>query len=250
MIDQTTDLGTALVVPCYNEEHRLPVQAFAGFIELNPSVFFVFVNDGSTDGTLERLQKLSCEFPLNIEVVTQDRNLGKAEAVRQGVLLASKSAKYKLLGYWDADLSTPLAEVHQFIEILRHNRRCRFVSGARILRMGSDISRHWYRHYLGRMFATGASFALNLPYYDTQCGAKVFRNQNIGALFGNPFSSRWLFDIELIYRFKNLLPREDPQVGFYEVPLKSWHEISGSKLSSMDFLLAPYELFKIWRRYS
>ena len=240
----------ALVIPCYNEEKRLPAEEFVDFVRSDPQVHFVFVDDGSTDNTLKRLESLHQDFPRNIDVVSTDGNKGKAEAVRRGVLFADQSLKCGLFGYWDADLSTPLTELRRFLEVFQESKTCEFVSGARILRMGSDISRHWYRHYLGRIMATGSSMALNLPYYDTQCGAKVFRKGVVHTLFEEPFLSQWLFDIELIFRLKGAVSPDRFQFVFYEVPLTVWKDVPGSKLSIPDIFKAPYELFKIWRYYS
>lgn len=245
-----TEPEVVLVIPCYNEEKRLPAEDYIDFVRSDRRVRFVFVDDGSTDYTLKRLESLSGDFPQSIDVISTERNKGKAEAVRRGVLYAYQSLKCDLYGYWDADLSTPLTELHRFLEVFEHNKSCEFVSGARILRMGSDISRHWYRHYLGRIMATGSSIALNLPYYDTQCGAKVFRKGVVHTLFEEPFLSQWLFDIELIFRLKGTAPTDQLQVLFHEVPLSAWQDVPGSKISIRDIFKAPYELFRIWRHYS
>ena len=239
----------ALVVPCYNEENRLPTEDFVEFVRSDPQVRFIFVDDGSTDNTLRHIESLRADFPRNIDVLSTDTNKGKAEAVRLGVLFADRSLNCELIGFWDADLSTPLTELRRFQEVFQANKTCEFVSGARILRMGSDISRHWYRHYLGRALATGSSIALNLPYYDTQCGAKVFRKGAARTLFEEPFLSQWLFDIELIFRLKSAVSPDRCQFVFHELPLTVWRDVHGSKLSVRDVVKAPYELFRIWRHY-
>jgi hypothetical protein len=74
------------------------------------------------------------------------------------------------------------------------------------MRLGAQIERSFVRHVLGRVFVTVASSLLKLYAYDTQCGAKLFRRDAVGSLFGGEFVSRWLFDIELYLRLRTLSP--------------------------------------------
>ena len=101
----------ALVIPCYNEANRLDTAAFKNFRLPSDQIEFVFVNDGSTDGTLQLLQTLPGS------VVNLERNSGKAEAVRRGIL-AALDRKPDIVGFWDADLATPFSELPGFLAIL------------------------------------------------------------------------------------------------------------------------------------
>ena len=108
---------TIIVVPCYNEARRLATRAFTQFRATGHWVEFLFVNDGSTDETLETLGHARCQSPDTIRVLDQQPNRGKAEAVRAGMLDAlATDADY--VGYWDADLATPLAELQRFLELV------------------------------------------------------------------------------------------------------------------------------------
>ena len=172
-------MRSIIVVPCYNEERRLPVQAFRDFA----SADFLFVNDGSTDGTLNLLQSLHAEQPDRVTVLDLDRNRGKAEAVRQGVL-AAMERKVDFVGFWDADLATPLAEMPGFLEVFDARPDIDMVFAARVRLLGRQISRRPARHYFGRVGATLISSSLGLAVYDTQCGAKLFRvSDEIRQLF-------------------------------------------------------------------
>src|SRR4051794_37915606 len=79
---------TIIVVPCFNEEARMPMDSFRRFVRSNSRVRFLMVNDGSEDGTLNALLQLKSEFPTRFQVLNLLQNLGKAEAVRQGCCLA------------------------------------------------------------------------------------------------------------------------------------------------------------------
>ncbi|MCG6957017.1 MAG: glycosyltransferase, partial [Gemmatimonadetes bacterium] len=90
-----------IVVPCFNEARRLDLGALATFLKKAPAVAFTLVDDGSTDATWALIQQFAHEGP-GIEVLRLDRNSGKAEAVRRGVVHSLGMGDASLLGYWDA----------------------------------------------------------------------------------------------------------------------------------------------------
>jgi hypothetical protein len=159
-------------------------------------------------------------------------NVGKGEAVRQGLLRAIADGA-DIVGYADADLSTPPVEL---LKLLRHleEEHVQAVIGARVMLIGRRIERKRVRHYLGRVFASIAETILRMPFYDTQCGAKFFRTTPLlREALASPFTSRWAFDLELLGRLlvgvgdeRGLLPGE-----LIEVPLDEWIDVGGSKLN-------------------
>ena len=240
----------ALVVPCYNEAARLDPEAFLHFVTTHPGIQLVMVDDGSLDGTWEILERIRAAAPAAVTTLRHSPNRGKAEAVRAGIL-AGLAQRARLVGFFDADLATPLRAVDDFLAVLRDRPAVEFVLGSRVMLMGRDIKRKAARHYLGRVFATAASHALDLPVYDTQCGAKVLRvNAATATLFDTPFRSRWIFDVELIARYLRLpvAPGEPPRRDrLYELVVHAWHDRPGSKLRWHDFARAVVELGYIWR---
>jgi glycosyltransferase involved in cell wall biosynthesis len=243
---------TRIIVPCYNEAGRLNLGEFLEWGRRCPDLDFLFVNDGSTDGTRELLIRMSQACPERIRSLDLERNGGKAEAVRRGFLESFESG-YDLIGYWDADLSTPLDVIQRFGRILE-DHEADAVIGSRVRLLGRHIRRHPLRHYLGRLFATGASLVIGLPVYDTQCGAKIFRNTGrLRQVFRTPFRVNWTFDVEILARFL-LLERNfgGPKTGerFVEYPLERWEDVPGSKLKMRDFFRGAWEILKIgyWLR--
>lgn len=188
-----------VVVPCYNEEKRLDVDAFGAFLDDGATdTRLILVDDGSRDGTVRVLDALRARSPDRVRVIRLEQNQGKAEAVRLGVLAAMDEGA-TLVGYWDADLATPLHAIPQFAEVARQRPDIALLMGARVQLLGRSIDRQPARHYLGRVFATVVSVVLGLRVYDTQCGAKMLRvNPRTRAAFERPFRSRWIFDVELI----------------------------------------------------
>jgi len=240
----------ALVVPCYNEASRLVPEAFLQFVATHPGVQLVLVDDGSTDGTWDVLERLRASAPASVTTLRQSSNGGKAEAVRTGIR-AGLAQRAALVGFLDADLATPLEVVDDFLAVLRDRPDVEFVLGSRVMLLGRDIKRKATRHYFGRVFATAVSMVLDLPVYDTQCGAKVLRATAATAtLFDTPFRSAWIFDVELIDRYLRLpvAPGEPTRRHrLYELVLPTWHDRAGSKLRWHDFARAAVELGYIWR---
>jgi dolichyl-phosphate beta-glucosyltransferase len=239
----------ALVVPCHNEAARLDPEAFLQFVATHPGVQLVFVDDGSQDATGEILERMRAAAPAAVTTLRHSPRRGKAETVRAGIL-AGLAQHAALVGFFDADLATPLRAVDDFLAVLRARPDVEFVLGARVRLMGRDIKRKATRHYFGRTFATAVSLALDLPVYDTQCGAKVLRATAATAtLFETPFRSPWIFDVELIARYLRLpvAPGEPARRDrLYELVLPSWHDRPGSKLRWQDFARAVVELGYIW----
>ena len=148
----------------------------------------------------EILERMRTASPEAVTTLRHSPRRGKGEAVRAGIL-AGVAERAALVGFVDADLATPLRAIDDFLAVLRDRPAVEFVLGSRVMLMGRDIKRKATRHYLGRVFATAASLALDLPVYDTQCGAKMLRvNAGTATLFAAPFRSAWIFDVELIAR--------------------------------------------------
>jgi dolichyl-phosphate beta-glucosyltransferase len=242
-----------IVVPCYNEQARLRPGDYSQFVQEHPEVGFLFVNDGSTDGTDDVLRSLCQAAPSSLRFITLERNLGKAEAVRRGTLDALHSADVQYVGFWDADLSTPLEAISTFVQVLDEHRNLILVMGSRVQLLGRRISRQSCRHYTGRVFATAASAILSVPVYDTQCGAKVFRvGEFTRTLFQEPFGTGWIFDLEILARMtrhQRLATGSGIEELVYEFPLLDWQDVRGSKRKLRDYFVAIRDLLLIRHRY-
>jgi glycosyltransferase involved in cell wall biosynthesis len=225
------------------------VAEIEAFLKQHPHVFMLGVNDGSSDHTLSVLKSLENTLPQQFVAFNMPKNSGKAEAVRSGMLHAHAHFDAEYLGFWDADMSTPLSELNWFSAFSGGTLRHRIIMGSRISRMGSNIDRKMMRHYLGRVFATFTSIILKLKVYDTQCGAKLFSKDIIPTLFADTFKSKWFFDVELLARHIKLYGHDKTYEHVLEIPLNRWIEVKGSKLKASDFLKVPLELMKIKRHY-
>lgn len=238
----------SLVVPCFDEARRLQVRTYTDFLRSAPDGFhMIFVDDGSRDSTLQVLERIRSDVGSSAVVLPKRPNGGKAEAVRFGINYALAHLDPETVGFWDADLATPLPEVYELLKVLESFPAVQMVFGARVKLLGRRIERRPQRHYLGRVFATVVSNVLQLPVYDTQCGAKLFRvSPDLREVMRDSFLSRWIFDVEIIARFIRLRGSGYVQNAIYEYPLREWEDIAGSKLHSGDFVKAIGEIVKIW----
>jgi glycosyltransferase involved in cell wall biosynthesis len=243
---------TWIVVPCYNEADRLDAAVFEAELDRRPDLTFLFVNDGSRDATAGILNGIARRH-VRAEALHLERNGGKAEAVRQGMRHACTRPEVEFVGFWDADLATPLGEIEEFERTLDRRADVEAVFGARLPLKGRQIRRRKIRQMLGGVFSCAASLCLGGRFVDTQCGAKLFRaSGELYHVLERPFLARWIFDVEIVARWRQLrsfLGESPIEERIFEQPLDAWHEVAGSKLKSGDFGKAALELASIWRKH-
>lgn len=110
----------SVVVPCYNEEENVGlfydtvVQVFGPLMK---NTELVFVNDGSSDTTYERLKKIYETSPYRIKVIGFSRNFGKEAALLAGL----RNADGDLVSIIDADLQQRPEYVLEMMEILKEH---------------------------------------------------------------------------------------------------------------------------------
>jgi glycosyltransferase involved in cell wall biosynthesis len=239
--------STCIVIPCYNEEKGLSLEEYSTFLNATPDIIICFVNDGSTDKTLQPLNFLQEKYASQVRIFSLLKNSGKAEAVRKGIIYCNQNFNHKFVGYLDADLATSLEEFMNITAYLKED--VVFCFGSRIRKIGSTIVRENSRFLVGRVIATFISQVLGLKVYDTQCGCKVFTKEISELLFKKEFLSKWLFDVELFFRMMTLYGKEKAIQKMHEAPLKSWIEKGNSKVKPTYFLKLWIDLFKINKKY-
>ncbi len=238
---------TCIVIPCYNESLRLPINEFITFLEDNSNVILCFVSDGSKDSTVKILEEIKKRFEENVHIVSHFKNIGKGETIREGIQYCSKNLSYDSIAYLDADLSTSLQECLELSGYL--NDKISFCFGSRIMRVGSVIERHYIKYLIGRIIATIISNTLKIKVYDTQCGCKVMKKDLSEKLFEAPFVSRWLFDVELFARMVQIYGRPGYLSQMIEVPLLKWIDKDKSKVKPTYVFRLWFDLYTIRRKY-
>lgn len=243
MLSQT-NLQTLLVIPCFNEALRLNETHVLQLLEIS-SCNILFVNDGSTDDTTSRIHRMIELRPGQIDLLDLPENVGKAEAVRQGFLFGFERT-FQTIGFVDADMSASAEDVARLMVTIEQDNELAGAIGSRVALLGHEINRSFLRHLMGRGFATLSSHILGISIYDTQCGAKVFRNCHvIRNAFLQPFRSRWGFDVELISRVLANSELSPGPFKLIEVPLLQWRDGTESRLSLASSVRTACELIKM-----
>ncbi len=256
-----------MVIPCYNEAKRLPVALKKLVGTLNSqsahSILYdvVIADDGSKEEhslihskTVHELQGV-LRSPNRLRYVRFEKNGGKGHVLHTlftwGLTGVSKFHElsdldrpaYDLIAFLDADGSTEMDELHRLALMAFDNPKLATVIGSRVKMLGYSVDRFAKRHYSGRIFATLVSELFNIPIYDSQCGAKVFRTsfmtQNDLDIC---YQARWLFDTQLVlWAYQRSLQQ-------LEVPI-NWIHFDDSKVSLLrDPLKMIWGLWKFRKR--
>jgi glycosyltransferase involved in cell wall biosynthesis len=232
-----------LVVPCFNESARWQSNYWT---ELHASgVDFLFVDDGSTDDTWADICRTS--DALGAVKIQLPVNLGKAEAVRRG-LLATLQESRTVIGFIDADAAFPIDTVIQMAEVSRN----RLVDGdwdsvwaARILMGGRSVVRKRSRHYVGRLVATLIASSHGHEVYDTQTGLKFFQSSTaLKSCLDKPFNTKWFVDVELMMRWR---AKTGQLMRVWEEPVEGWRDVRGSKVNSGQYAQLTRDILKVKR---
>ena len=181
----------SVVIPAYNEVKRLP-EALAicrQWQQRFPAWEFIFVNDGSTDGTEKQIK--------GFKLLNYKNNRGKGYALKMGVAKARKP--YVLI--CDLDFSTPLSELKLLYPFVASDSDLaigsRKVTGANVLKHQSPL-----REWLGRQFTNLSKLWLGLTVTDVTCGFKLFTAPAAKKLFAVSKISRWGYDAEILFLAK------------------------------------------------
>jgi glycosyltransferase involved in cell wall biosynthesis len=162
----------SVVIPVYNEAHTIG-KVIDRVLNCGFDVEIIAVDDGSTDGTREFLQRL--EHP-RVRPFFHARNKGKGAALRLGFAAAS----HPYVFVQDADLEYDPRDYHKMIEPLLDGR-ADMVYGSRFLGGPHRVLFFW--HYVGNRFITLLSNAISdLNLSDMETGMKAFARDKLMQL--------------------------------------------------------------------
>lgn len=224
----------ALVIPVFNEVSRWDATYWLAVREASPGISIIFVDDGSTDGTIELLEASAAD--VGASVLRLERNAGKGEAVRRGLLTAIDTGA-DAVGFMDADGAFLADEPQRMLVILSAQRgasRTEAVWSSRVALAGRDVTRSLVRHYMGRIMATYVLRRHAGVPYDSQSGLKWFvASEPLRDVLKEPFATRWLFEVEILARHRQLTGKP---LQIWEEPVSRWDEVAGSRVTPKETL--------------
>lgn len=208
----------SIVIPAYNEEKRIG-RLLSDLAD--PDAEYIFVCDG-TDQTPEVIRSFTERNPdLHVQCLTFGHRLGKGGGVYEGF----RAATSPIVGFMDADNSTVYAEMQRLIsEIDGHDG----IIGSRHM-PGALIETHQplSRRLQSRVFNLIIRMLFGLRFYDTQCGAKIFRHEALKTVMPLLHARGFEFDVELLWK----LNRQGMDV--IEIPI-IWNDTGDSRLQASD----------------
>lgn len=212
----------SVVIPCHNEEGNVD-RCAKTTPQMGRGTEVIFVDDGSTDGTLQKMEAVQKKYP-HVKVISYPKNRGKGHAVRQGFSRASGD----ILMILDADLTVPAENLHPFYYVLSHHK-ARFVNGSRLVYPLEDESMRTANLWGNQFFGMIMSWLLNQRVSDTLCGTKaLFKKDYVKMNMGK---DRW-GDYDLLFGAAAL------NLKIAEVPTQYKRRVSGaSKMKTFQHAL-------------
>jgi dolichyl-phosphate beta-glucosyltransferase len=229
--------GVSVVIPAYNEKHRLPrtLDALGRYcLGFDGDVELLVVDDGSSDGTAAVVRELAPTTP-GLRVLERP-HLGKGAAVRAG-MLAARQPRVVLC---DADLSMPAEQLDRFFEAL--DSGCPIAIGSRVLPESRRYLSPLRRRLMSWTFNRLVRILLVPGARDTQCGFKGFQRAVAHELFSRQHLNGFSFDVEILYLARSR------GYGVVEVPIDWYFDADSRVRAGADSLKMALDLFRIRAR--
>jgi dolichyl-phosphate beta-glucosyltransferase len=224
--------GLTIVVPAYNEAARLPTTLLklAEFCRQHGSADVLVVDDGSRDQTAALAEEFAKTHDF-VRLARNPGNRGKGYSVRHGMLEAA--------GDWilfsDADLSSPIEEAAKLFQAVEREQAAGAIGSRALDRSLVGVHQSLLREWSGRLFNVMMRLATGLPFRDTQCGFKLYRQDAARAIFSRQRLEGFGFDVEDLFIARKL------KLRVVEVPVR-WNNVEGTKVGPLSGARAFWDL--------
>jgi dolichyl-phosphate beta-glucosyltransferase len=234
----------SIIIPAYNEKENFEKNVLQQMKDLLNNFKFswevLIIDDGSTDGSVELLQKF-CQKNIGFRLI-KNKHMGKAGTVATGV----KEASGQYILFTDFDQATPISEFSKLLPYLKSSHD--IVIGSREVAGSKREKEPFYRHLMGRGFNFGVKLIAVRGFHDTQCGFKAFEANVAKDLFSklqvykpkeiiSAFTGA--FDVEILFIAKKM------KLKIAEVPVH-WKHVVTDRISPLkDSILMAIDVIKI-----
>ncbi len=230
---KTSNLSLSIVIPAYNESHRLPetLSSIRPYLDSHFTHYEVIVvDDGSSDGTPQLVETARAAWS-NLVLLRQPSNLGKGAAVRRGCL----QARCDLVLFMDADLATPIEELDAILPQFELGDYKAVVG----VRTYQESEPKW-RRVVGLSLQLLAHIVVfEKAVIDSQCGFKCFSRDVCRDVFSRSQVDGGMFDVELFFIMHRL------GISVYYQPVH-WVNRAGSRINFLKCILFdPFDLIAI-----
>lgn len=182
----------SLIIPTFNQEKIIinSLKKLNSFIEKEKDNWeILFVNDGSTDKTLQILENFRPSF---FKVISYNKNKGKGFALKKGVEVALG----EYICFLDSDLPYSFNNLK---EVLRELDNYDVSIGSRSLSTNNHENIKFLRRFIGKGSGIVSNAILRYNIRDTQCGLKAFRKNVAKDIFSHQTINGFYFDPEILY---------------------------------------------------
>lgn len=187
-------MKVSLIVPMYNELSIIEntVQVYHDYLsEKYPDFELIFVDDGSTDGCAEAVEKMNAT---NTRVIRYTPNQGKGNAVKTGMLAASGD----IAMFLDADIAYGTDVIERAVQLMDEHPECEMVIGSRPLHPEGYAGYTPIRKLASKTYIKVLNLAGGFKLSDSQCGCKAYRGKAAHEIFSRVETKRFAFDFETI----------------------------------------------------
>lgn len=206
-MNKTNNYQLTIVIPVFNETdniNRIYEAVHSYFQQCPVSACLLFVDDGSTDDSLQKIQQV-CERTESFFYISLEKNSGISAALKAGI----DHTMSPYVGYMDADLQT---DVRDFDILLKHITKYKLVTGVRVARQDSMFKR--IQSFVANRFR---SWITHDGVTDTGCPLKLMQTDYAKRI---PFFTG-------MHRFIPALILLEEGGSYLEVPVRHYPRIAG-----------------------
>jgi glycosyltransferase involved in cell wall biosynthesis len=228
------NLDLEVIVPAFNEQHRIEPTLYALVDELYALPFrsrVRVVDNGSSDGTADTVERVRGAIGGDLVALSGCSQRGKGSAVARGIL--SSPARY--VGFCDADLATPAEALHDAVHFL--DEGWAVVVGSRHCEGATFNERQPLFRQLGTLAFRHVTAPLSHGVRDTQCGFKFFTREAAQRIFSRTTISGFAFDVEVIARARAFdMPVKEMPVHWTDRPGSTFRPLRDGLASFADLV--------------